>query len=89
MSDRPSGVHVGPESAKASFVMLAIAPLFRLTVKMSPVASFSAANATCVPSGEKLGDSGSSTVFISMRCSILPVSTFWTISVRCFSVRTK
>ena len=43
----------------------------------------------CVPSSEKFGDSGSSTDFIGTRVSILRVSTFWTISVRSFSVRTK
>ena len=49
----------------------------------------SAANAIVRPSGEKFGDSGSSTDFIGMRSSIFRVSTFWMISVRSFSVRTK
>ena len=48
-----------------------------------------AANATLSPSGENAGDSGSSTVFIGIRYSIFRVRTFWTISVRSFSVRTK
>ena len=42
-----------------------------------------------LPSGEKHGASGSSTDFIATRVSIFRVSTFWTISVRSFSVRTK
>ena len=56
---------------------------------MSPTALRSASKATEWPSEEKAGDSGSSTVFIGMRSSILRVSTFWMISVRSFSVRTK
>ena len=56
---------------------------------MSPMPSCSAANAIVRPSGEKLGDSGSSTVFIGIRSSIFLVRTFWMISVRSFSVRTK
>lgn len=45
--------------------------------------------ATNPPSGEKDGDSGSSTVFIGMRSSTFWVSTFWTIKLRSFSLRTK
>ena len=47
------------------------------------------AKATLLPSGLKAGDSGASTVFSSTFCSVLPVTTFWTTSVFCFSVRTK
>ena len=46
-------------------------------------------NATFLPSGLMSGDSGMSTVLSSIRCSILPVTTFWRISVFCFSVRAK
>ena len=60
-----------------------------LTVKMSPTALRSASNAMNLPSGENDGDSGSSTDFNGMRSSIARVSTFCTISVRSFSVRTK
>src|SRR5204863_343852 len=49
----------------------------------------SAANAIVLPSGEKLGDSGSSTDFIATRSSMFRVRTFCTMSVRSFSVRTK
>ena len=56
---------------------------------MSPIAPRSAANAIVLPSGEKLGDSGSSTDFIGIRSSIFAVRTFWMMSVRSFSVRTK
>ena len=49
----------------------------------------SAANAIVLPSGEKLGDSGSSTDFIAIRSSMSLVRTFCTMSVRSFSVRTK
>ena len=38
------------------------------------------------PSGEKLGDSGSSSVVIAIRSSIFVVSTFWMMSVRSFSI---
>ena len=48
-----------------------------------------AENTIVRPSLEKHGDSGSSTDFIAMRDSILRVNTFWMISVRSFSVRTK
>jgi hypothetical protein len=42
------------------------------------------------PSGEKSGDSGSSTIVIGMRCTMLcGGSTSWMISVRDFSLRTK
>ena len=56
---------------------------------MSPMPPRSAENAIVLPSGEKIGDSGSSTDFIGSFTSIFFVSTFWTISVRSFSVRTK
>ena len=46
-------------------------------------------NAMSLPSGEKSGDSGASTVVSGMRTSILRVTTFCTISERSFSVRTK
>ena len=61
----------------------------RSTVKISPTPPRRPANATVRPSGEKLGDSGSSTDLSAIRASILRVSTFCTISVRSFSVRTK
>ena len=56
---------------------------------MSPVPPRSPATAIVLPSGEKPGDSGSSTDFIGMRISIWRVNTFWTMSVRSFSVRTR
>ena len=56
---------------------------------MSPMPFCSAENAIVRPSGEKVGDSGSSTCFIGIRSSICRVSTFSTMSVRSFSVRTK
>ncbi len=46
-------------------------------------------NTISLPSGEKSGDSGASTVVNGMRTSILRVTTFCTISERSFSVRTK
>ena len=45
--------------------------------------------AISLPSGEKSGDSGASTVVSGMRTSIFRDTTFWTISERSFSVRTK
>lgn len=45
--------------------------------------------ATSLPSGEKSGDSGASTVFNATRTSILRETTFCTIRERSFSVRTK
>ncbi len=56
---------------------------------MSPTPPRSAENATIRPSGEKLGDSGSSTESMATRVSTAPVVTFCTMSVRSFSVRTK
>jgi hypothetical protein len=56
---------------------------------MSPVPPCSAAKATLRPSGEMSGDSGSSTVRMSMRRSMSRLSTFWTMRVRDFSARTK
>ena len=58
-------------------------------MKMSPVPPCSAAKTTRRPSGEMSGDSGSSTVRISMRCSIFRLRTFCRISVLDFSVRAK
>ena len=58
-------------------------------MKMSPVAPARPANATSLPSGLMSGDSGMSTVFSSIRCSTLPVTTFCRISVFIFSVRAK
>ena len=46
-------------------------------------------NAISLPSGEKSGDSGASTVVSGMRTSIFCETTFCTISERSFSVRTK
>ena len=56
---------------------------------MSLVPPRSAENATVVPSGENDGDSGSSTNRIGSLTSILRFVTFWTMSARSFSVRTK
>ena len=56
---------------------------------MSPMALRSALNAIVRPSGEKAGDSGSSTDFAGICSSISRVSTFCTTSARSFSVRTK
>ena len=56
---------------------------------MSPMAPLSAEKATSLPSGLMSGDSGMSTVFSSMRFSIFRVTTFWRMSVLCFSVRAK
>ena len=56
---------------------------------MSSSTPRSAENATSLPSGEKSGDSGASTVFIGMRISIFCETTFCRISERSFSVRTK
>ena len=58
----PSGDHVGPESAKLSLVMLVTCCVSRSSMKMSPTAPCRPANTTFLPSGEKSGDSGSSTV---------------------------
>jgi len=56
---------------------------------MSPTAPRRPAKAIVRPSGENDGDSGSSTDFIGIRSSTFFVSTFWIISERSFSVRTK
>ena len=56
---------------------------------MSPMPPRMPATAIVFPSGENAGDSGSSTDFIAMRVSIFRVSTFWMMSVRSFSVRTR
>src|SRR5438309_417531 len=85
----PSGDHVGPESAKLSFVMFVICFVSRSRMKMSPTAPWSPAKTTFLPSGEKSGDSGSSTVLISILSSTFLVSTFWMTSVRVFSLLTK
>src|SRR5574341_435568 len=89
MRNLPSGENVGPRSPNSSFVMFVISLVSRLTVKMSPIAPRRAANATVRPSGEMLGDSGSSSEFNSMRCSTFLVRTFCRISDLDFSVRTK
>src|SRR5262249_35767903 len=56
---------------------------------MSPIAPRRAENAIVRPSGEKQGDSGSSTDFIGIRISIFLVRTFCTMRLRSFSVLTK
>ena len=56
---------------------------------MSPTPSRRAAKATVRPSGEKSGDSGSSTISRSIRCSISRDTTFCTTSERCLPFRTK
>src|SRR3954464_11175541 len=85
----PSGAHVGPESAKLSLVMLVICFVSRSRMKMSPTAPCKPAKTIFLPSGEKSGDSGSSTVLISILSSIFLVRTFSMTSVRVFSRRTK
>ncbi len=85
----PSGDHVGPESAKLSFVMLVTCLVSRSSMKMSPTAPCRPAKTTFLPSGEKSGDSGSSTVLISIFSSTFRVRTFSITSVRVFSLRTK
>ena len=66
-----------------------MSPVSMSSRKMSPVALRSPLKSTERPSGEMFGDSGLSTLCSENRCSILPVSTFWMISVLCFSLRTK
>jgi len=56
---------------------------------MSPTPPCSAAKATFRPSGEMSGDSGSSTVLMSIRWSMLRLRMFCRMSVRDFSLRTK
>src|SRR5688572_32759183 len=89
MLDRPSGAQVGAESANPSLVRLVTSRDARSTTQISPTPPCSAANATFVPSGEISGDSGSSTVRSSTRWSTFRFRTFWRISVRHFSARTK
>ena len=66
-----------------------MSPVLMSSRKMSPVALRRPLKSTVRPSGEMFGDSGLSTVSSENRRSILPVSTFWMISVLCFSLRTK
>src|SRR5919201_4804976 len=85
----PSGDQVGPESAKLSFVTFVICLVSRSSTNRSPTAPCNPAKTTFLPSGEKSGDSGSSTVLISIISSTFLVNTFWMTSVRVFSRRTK
>ena len=56
---------------------------------MSPTARVSAEKTTLRPSGEKSGDSGSSTMSRSISCSISRVTTFWMTSDLYLFRRTK
>ena len=60
-----------------------------LIVKISESLLRMPENAISLPSGEKSGDSGASIVLSATRTSIFRVITFWTMSERSFSVRTK
>ena len=66
-----------------------MSPLAMSSLKISPMALRRPLKSTVRPSGEMFGDSGLSTLCSGKRCSILPVSTFWMISVLLFSLRTK